>query len=156
MDSDQLEGETDRVVIAQCTDSKRDEPAPAGDIYDESAYFRRQREYAQVRGDLWFIQSAKHGLLDPDKEIAPYDKHAKDIDKPESWAESIADKLQKRVPPGAVVEILGGKDYADPLTPELERRGYDVHEPLRGLGIGKRQSELKTRTQEVSHESLHG
>jgi len=65
-----------RVVIAQCTGSKRDEPAPARDLYDESAYFRRQREYAVARGDVWFIQSAKHGLLAPETEIEPYDKHA--------------------------------------------------------------------------------
>jgi hypothetical protein len=144
------------VVIAQCTGSKRDEPAAARELYDESAYFRRQREYAEARGDVWFIQSAKHGLLGPDERIEPYDKHAKNVEDAEEWAEQIAADLSERVPEAAVVELLGGKDYADPLTPALERRGFDVVEPLRGLGIGKRRSRLKQKTQEVSHASLHG
>lgn len=145
-----------RVVIAQCTASKRTEPAAARDLYDESAYFRRQREYAEARGDTWFIQSAKHGLLDPDETVAPYNKHAKNVDDPDEWAEQIAAELASTTPTDAVVEILGGKAYADPLTPALEARGFDVVEPLRGLGIGKRRSRLKQKTRGVSHAGLHG
>lgn len=156
MPSDSAERGVSHAVVAQCTSSKRDAPAPARDLYDESAYFRRQRGYAEVKGDVWVIQSAKHGLLRPDDRIEPYDKHAKDIDDPEAWAEQIADDLAEAIPEDAVVELLGGKAYADPLTPALERRGFDVIEPLRGLGIGKRRSRLKQKTKEVSHAPLHG
>jgi hypothetical protein len=142
----------ERIIIAQCTASKRDERARAGDIYDESDYFRKQREYARDRGDLWFIQSAKHGLLHPDQKIEPYNQHAKNIDDAEAWAESIADDLEEHAAPGAIIEILGGKDYADPLTPELERRGYEVHEPLRGQGIGTRKASLK----DMANRTLEG
>lgn len=138
------------VVICQCTSAKRDEPAPAGEIYDESAYFRKQRAYAKAVADKWFIQSAEHGLLDPETVIEPYDKRPKDIDDVDAWAESIAVSLGGRVTAGATVEILGGVAYADPLTPELERFGYDVIEPLRGARIGERQRWLGDKAQETT------
>lgn len=147
-DRDEYGEGTPHVVICQCTGDKRDEAAPAGDIYDESDYFVKQRAYADLFGDYWFIQSAKHGLLEPGEVIEPYDKHAKDIDNPEAWAESIADDLESMVPPDSTVDILGGKDYADPLTPELELRAFEVFEPLRGqkYAIRKKTLEAKVNT----------
>lgn len=132
------------VVIVQCTASKRDQPAPARDIYDESTYYRKQRAYAESVADHWYIQSAKHGLLSPEVVIEPYNTHAKDVDAPEKWAEEIATDLAAVTPAKSTVELLGGMAYADPLTPELEARGFDVLEPLRGLGIGERMAELDT------------
>lgn len=134
--------QTYRIVLVQCTNAKRDEPAPARNLYDESNYFVKQREYAEAVADYWFIQSAKHGLLEPDQLVEPYDKHAKDLDDPDKWGEEIASTIEEKFGE-AVVEILGGKRYADPLTPALERRGFDVIEPLRGQGIGTRMSSLK-------------
>jgi len=54
------------------------------------------------------------------------------------------------------LEILGGRSYADPLVPELESLGYDVVEPLCGLGIGERMAKLNELTEEVNHATLHG
>ena len=140
--SEQDDGGVDRVVIAQCTDSKRDGEHAARDLYDESDYFRKQRDYAEAVGDEWYIQSALYGLLHPDDVVDSYDRHAKDIDDADAWAAEIADDLEAAVPGNAVVEVLGGKRYADPLTPELEERGFEVHEPLRGQRIGKRRQSL--------------
>ena len=134
-----------RIVLVQCTGQKRDEEAPARELYDESDYFLKQREYAEAVADEWFIQSALHGLLSPDDVIEPYDVRADDIDDPGEWAEAIANELWARYSTEAVVGILGGKDYADPLTPHLEELGFEVHEPLRGLGIGERKRWLMDR-----------
>lgn len=142
----------DRVVIAQCTDSKRDGTHAARDLYDESLYFQRQREYAEAVADEWFIQSALYGLLHPDDVVDSYDKHAKDVDDAEAWAAEIADELADAIPDTAVVELLGGKAYADPLTPELEARGFEVLEPLRGQRIGTRRKSLK----EMANTKLEG
>lgn len=147
--------DTHHVVVAQCTDSKRDKSSPAGEMYDESRYFRKQRAYART-ADQWFIQSAKHGLLHPETVIEDYDKRPKDIDDVDAWAESIADDIEERVPADAEIELLGGMAYTDPLTPALEVRGFEVHEPLRGQGIGTRQSTLDDMKTEVSHASLLG
>jgi hypothetical protein len=135
--------EPTRVVLVQCTSAKRDEEAAARVLYDESSYFRKQRTYAQT-ADRWFIQSAEHGLVDPDTRLEPYDTRPSDRDDVDAWAEGIAADLVDAVGTNAVVEVLGGKAYADPLTPALEARGVDVLEPLRGQRIGKRQSTLDT------------
>ena len=144
-----------RIVVAQCTGSKRDGTHAARDLYDESTYFRKQRAYAET-ADKWFVQSAKYGLLKPDDPVESYDTHAKELEDPESWAEAIADDLEGEVDKPAVVELLGGKRYADPLTPALEARGFDVVEPFRGLGIGERMAALDTKVTKVSHAPLHG
>lgn len=134
----------ERIVLVQCTDTKRDEPTEAQDLYDPSRYFRRQRAYARFKGDVWYIQSAEHGLLHPDQVIPDYNTRPRDLEDPTQWAEDIAKALAAlHSPPDTVVEVLGGKAYADPLTPALEQRGFDVLEPLRGLKIGERESQLE-------------
>lgn len=131
------------VVLVQCTAAKRSGVHPARRLYDESTYFRKQRNYAEAVADAWYVQSAKYGLVHPDTSIQTYDQHAGDLEDPEGWARDIADKLEHYHPPEATVAILGGADYADPLTPELEARGFDVTEPLRGQGIGTRMASLE-------------
>lgn len=135
--------ENEYIVLVQCTAAKRSGVHPARRLYDESTYFRKQRAYAEAVADAWYIQSAEYGLVHPDTSIQTYDQHAGDLEDSDGWARDIADKLQHYHPPEATVAILGGADYADPVTPELERRGYDVAEPLRGQPIGKRMASLE-------------
>lgn len=135
-----------KVVLVQCTKSKRGGEHAARDLYDTSDYFVKQREYAEAAADHWFVQSAEYGLLHPDDAVESYDTHAKDVADVDAWAEGIADTLTEQVPTDATVEILGGAAYADPLTPELERRGFEVLEPLRGQGIGTRKRSLMDMT----------
>jgi hypothetical protein len=139
---------SERIIIAQCTNQKRDGEHCAGDLYDESALFRKQETYADVAGDQWFIQSAEYGLLRPTDVIESYDTHAKDLSQPEQWAANIASEVTEYATAPATVELLGGAAYADPLTPELEARGFEVLEPLRGLGIGERMAKLEELRQE--------
>ena len=127
-------------MLAQCTGQKRGEIAPAKWLYDESDYFVKQRRYART-ADEWYIQSAEHGLVEPEQVLEPYNTHAKDLDEPNQWAKEIAVDLSEKHG-CATVEILGGRVYADPLRPELEARGFRVLEPLDGLGIGERKAEL--------------
>jgi hypothetical protein len=61
-----------RVTLIQCTDSKHDEPSKAKNLYTESSYFRAMRSWAKARGNGWYILSAKHGLLPPERKIEPY------------------------------------------------------------------------------------
>lgn len=131
-----------RIVIASCTKRKRDELSPARLLYSPSAYFRKQRAYAEAVGDEWWIQSAEHGLVHPDDEIGPYDTRADQLDDLDGWAKTIATELWARRSTEATIELLGGAAYTDPLTPHLEERGFEVHEPLRGLAIGKRMQKL--------------
>jgi hypothetical protein len=106
-------------------------------LYDESAYFRKMRAWAESRGDRWYILSAKHGLLSPEEPIAPYDERGLS----EEQAEQIAFELDER----AInrVYVCAGRDYLDNLTPALEAVWIDVIDPFAGLGIGERMSKLE-------------
>jgi len=125
------------ITLIQCTNSKRDHAAPAQKLYDQSTYFNKMRAWAEYRGAPWFILSAKHGLLNPETVIEPYDERGIS----ESQAIEIADKLaDMRVD---VVNITAGMDYTDALVPELEQRGIDVINHFAGQRIGERKRSLK-------------
>lgn len=146
---------SNRVVLVQCTNSKRDGTHRAANLYDTSTYFRKQRRYARAVADRWFIQSAEYGLVAPDAVVESYDTHAGALEEPRAWARQIAAELSSRVGRGRV-ELLGGSDYADPLRPELKARAFDVAEPLAGKKIGDRMKWLDGRVEEVLNASLHG
>ena len=146
---------SEKVVLVQCTNSKRDGRHKAADLYDESPYFRKQRRFARAVGDRWFIQSAKYGLVAPQNVVESYNTHASDLSDSVAWARRIAADLSNRVGRGEVI-LLGGTDYADPLEPELSRRGFEVSLPLTGKGIGERMSWLDNRSEEVLNATLHG
>jgi len=126
---------TDATLI-QCTNTKRDHEAPARMLYDESAYFRKMRAWAESRQGQWYILSAKHGLLSPDEPIAPYDERGLS----EEQAEQIAFELDERAI--SRVYVCAGRDYLDALTPALEEVYIDVVDPFGGLQIGERLSKL--------------
>ena len=131
-----------RVTLTQCTNTKRAGRHKAKDLYDESTYYCIMREWARSTGNPWFILSAKHGLLDPMREIEDYNEVGLSVEQCEQIATELSDK--------GVTEVLitAGKKYTDPLTPELERLGIDVIEVCRGMMIGERMSELKKRTKD--------
>jgi len=130
-----------RITLIQCTNTKRSGVHKAKNLYDESNYFRIMRAWARSVGNPWYILSAKHGFVPPSQRIADYDERGLSVQQ----AKEIATKLDN----AGVTEVLitAGKDYTDPLTPELERVGIDVIEVCRGKRIGERMAELKERTQ---------
>lgn len=137
-----------KITLIQCTDSKRPEPAAAKDLYDESKLFRKMRAYAEAKDCPWAILSAKHGLLRPDTHIEPYDAYGLS----EKQAIEIASVLSDDGVTSA--EIIAGKSYTNPLTPELESKGIDVVETCRGMGIGEREQRLVTLTRKLENSTL--
>jgi len=136
------------MILIQCTKTKKDEPVPARELYEPSRYFRAMRDYAKATGDLWFILSAEHGLIDPDTVLEPYDAFGLSENQARDIAEEVA------TGPDNYVEVIGGKKYTNPLTPELEARGIEVVEVARGQRIGKRIETLKQKTRELQNKSL--
>ncbi len=125
------------LVLVGCTKRKRDEPARARDLYDESPLFRRRRRVARESGKRWAILSAEHGLVDPDERLEPYDTHISDVETT-PWATRVLARLSRQLDDGDRVLILaGGRDYVDPLVPWLENWGCSVETPLRSLPPGK-------------------
>ena len=129
-----------RVTLIQCTNTKRTGRHKAKDLYDESNYFCIMREWARSTENPWYILSAKHGLVEPLQRLTDYNERGLSVDQCKEIAETLDN--------AGVTEVLitAGKDYTDPLTPELERLGIDVIEVCREMRIGERMRELKERT----------
>jgi len=135
------------VILVQCVNSKRDTEAPAKDLYD-STYFDVMRRYTEATQDNWRILSAKHGLIHPETKVEPYDEFGLSDKQAASIATTLANTGINHV------EIIAGKKYTNPLTPELEQHGIDVSEVCRGMRIGERVKWLQDKCRELENHTL--
>jgi hypothetical protein len=156
-----------RVALVACSGTKLAEPAPARDLY-RGDLFRKSRAWAEANADRWYILSALHYVLHPDKEIEPYEqKMATQVDVVRGWASVVDGRLRtsnalftgtsfhgqyqspKEIGLGAWVmaggnvhiTMLAGAAYCDPLVPTLETWAT-VDRPLAGMGIGEQKAAL--------------
>jgi hypothetical protein len=129
------------LILIACVKQKLDHPAPARDLYT-SDLFRKEREYAARSGVPWFVLSAKHGLVDPDEQLEPYDLHLAKTPAAyrDSWGARVVLQLEGLESPldGKVIELHAGAAYADAIRDRLAGRGAQVREPLQGLQLGPR------------------
>ena len=130
-----------RIGLVGCVKGKRSSPAPARDLYT-SPLFLKRRAFVEPTCDRWFILSAKHGLVDPDEILAPYDEtltHASE-ERRRAWSRQVLADLEQALPDLHDVhfEIHAGSAYFDHgLEDGLRRRGATVEAPTRGLAIGR-------------------
>ncbi len=123
-----------RVVLIGSSGETAAAPVPVADLF-LSAGFAHAREHAVCSGRPWFVLSAKHGLLEPDDVVAPYDLELGDASTAyrSAWGEWVAAQLGERVQLlGATVEVYGGVGFAQPLRQPLARRGAALELPLPG------------------------
>lgn len=137
------------IVLVACGAAKQPRGSAARDLYT-STWFKLARAYAETHGDQWFIMSAKHGLIKPYHWIKSYDKTLPaSLQEREAWAIDVADLVEQWAhgsPAQTTVILLGGKRYRHPLTGWLRFKGYEVEQPLAGMGIGQQQAWLKANT----------
>jgi len=149
---------TQRYAIVGCGKAKKDEPAPAKELYT-STYFEKKREFAEVFARRWWVLRAEHGLVEPDTVLDPYDTTVGDLDDRERYEirRDVRDTL-KRVFDGVVnarVEVLAGQDYVDLVGPVLDgeeflNRGIVPKYPLYGFGgIGEQMAWMNSEVKEV-------
>lgn len=133
-----------KIAFVSCVSKKADQPQPARDLYI-SDWFKKASRYAEKTSDQWYILSAKHGILEPDKEIAPYEKTLNDmgVDQRRSWAADVARQLEEVLQAGDQVILLAGQRYREFLLEPLRILGCDVKIPMRGMRIGEQLSWLK-------------
>ena len=135
------EGALKKLILVGCVKSKRRTPSAAKDLY-ESPLWRSRRAYAERSGVDWYILSARHGLLDPEKMTAPYNLALNDLSASErrAWSKRVLDELSAKVPTfrGVIIEIHAGKAYAAfGLEDGLRKAGAQVRRPLAHVpGIG--------------------
>ena len=133
-----------KVCLVACASAKMATKAPAQDLYT-SALFQKARAYATSRFDEWYILSAKHGLLLPNQEIAPYDKTLNNMPKKArlEWADCVFRAILSNVGRKAVLAFVAGERYRADLITRLANEGYAIRVPLEGLSIGMQLSWLK-------------
>ncbi len=61
------------LCLVSCVATKLTQVALAKDLYI-SDWFIKARRVVEMEGWRWFVLSAKHGLLDPEEPVAPYEK----------------------------------------------------------------------------------
>jgi hypothetical protein len=117
------------VGLLSCTRRKKAHMCEAGELYSESDNFRWYHDYARRNYDLYFIISARHGLVTADQILNPYDRNLADFTDEEkrAWARFIAANLR--------LEGVSTEDqimlHADPLYTEyirtiLRASGYHI------------------------------
>jgi hypothetical protein len=128
-----------RVILLGCVKLKVDHRAASKDLY-RSPLWKGRRAYAEAGGHPWMILSARHGLVDPEQPLAPYDLALTDLDSraQRAWGERVADALERRFGDltGAVFEIHAGDAYRRAVEPGVLARGGRLEAPLRGLPLG--------------------
>nr|WP_145401728.1 DUF6884 domain-containing protein [Paenibacillus xylanexedens] len=128
------------IALIGCAKNKLNTKSKSKDIYTGDL-FKKSKTHVEKHHDGFFILSALHGLLEPEKEIEPYDYTLNDLTKKqiEEWSESVHKQLLSAIKEGENVElfIYAGDKYRKFLLPLLEKSGFKVSVPLKGLGIGQ-------------------
>jgi hypothetical protein len=143
-----------RVGLVACVATKAKEPSPARDLY-VSPLFRGRRRYVERSCERWFILSARHGLLEPERLLEPYDDALGDI--PTSarrrWSEQVLANIQQRVGrlQDHIFEVHAGADYRNfGLVSGLQAAGARVEIPAEGLRQGEQLAFYNSASARVS------
>jgi cytoplasmic iron level regulating protein YaaA (DUF328/UPF0246 family) len=123
------------IAIVQCGKAKLAYPAPAQVLYT-GGIFRALRPIAERQAERWYILSAKHGLLQPSRVIAPYDvKMPTEPDR--EWVEThVLRPLREWEPKVREILALCSERYCGVWVDEMRARGIIVETPIRGLTLG--------------------
>ncbi len=134
----------EKICLVACVSRKQSHTAPAEDLY-VSPLFKGARVLAKTRFDRWYILSAKYGLLEPDREIQPYNQTLNKMPRKErlDWANLVLGQLINCTRQTDILAFIAGDRYRQFLIPELLKNGYKIEVPLEGLSIGKQLSWFK-------------
>lgn len=126
-----------RIALVGCAKEKRSAPVPARVLY-RSSLFGLAVQFAEATCDRFFILSALHALVEPERVLAPYDLTLDQVRDRAAWGRDVAEALRRAVPPDATLVLLAGEAYGA-FRPFVPNR---VETPLAGLGIGQRRAWL--------------
>lgn len=134
------------VALISCVSKKQSKLSPAEELYT-SLWFCKAKAYVEQQRLNWYILSAKHGLLNKDEIIQPYNQTLKDMPVKErkKWANQIVVQIQREIHSETTIQIFAGISYRKYLVPKLEDAGYIIEVPLINLGIGQQLAWFKSR-----------
>lgn len=137
------------VALISCTKLKQNYKCRADEMYLPSTLFSKAKTYITKQDyDMWFILSAKYGLLLPSEIIDPYDLTLNNMKSKEinEWSNRVYNKLMEYKI--NQVDFYAGEKYRKYLIPLLEQNNVICNIPLKGLGIGQ-QLQFYTKQLEV-------
>jgi hypothetical protein len=126
------------LVLVSCVKQKRSTPAPAKDLYT-STFFRLARRLVERHNADWLILSAKFGLLDPSREVEPYEQtlNSMPVTQRRAWAEKALVELLPLAQRHDRVVFLAGQKYREFLIPALRHEEIRCEEPMAHLRQGE-------------------
>jgi hypothetical protein len=134
------------VYLISCVSKKLPTPAQAKDLYT-SDWFLKARHYVERTSSPWFILSAEHGLVPPDRILAPYERtlNAMGMLDRQAWAAQVKAQMEMSMslPDADRIVVLAGLRYREFLIDYLRQRARTVEVPMEGLSIGRQLRYLK-------------
>lgn len=134
-----------KIVLISCVSKKLPYRAKARDLY-VSTLFKLNLKYANsLNPDEIYVLSAKHGLLELEREIEPYEQTLNNMRTTEirAWANNVLQQLRSVASlEEAEFIFLAGDKYRKYLLPHLKNAVV----PLEGLRIGEQLQRLKELT----------
>jgi hypothetical protein len=126
-------------ALISCSKSKGGHSDLARNMY-VSPLYRKSVMVAEGWGLSFSILSAKHGLLDPDEVIEPYDLTLKGASKQfkSEWARRVYAQIKSSIDPKKQLIVLAGDDYYAPLVEAGADHLMNFFAPMRGLSLGNR------------------
>ncbi len=126
------------LALISCTKAKLSKPAPARDLYSSPA-FQMKCLLAERAGASWVVLSAKHGILQPDDVVEPYDETltAMGVAARKAWARNVLPTLIPLALEAGHVVCLAGQRYIEFLVQPMTGAGVSVSQPLKGLRQGE-------------------
>lgn len=135
------------VALVACAKTKRAVRCAARELYC-STLFKAAAAYAEECADLWFVLSARHGLLRADQLVSPYEETltAKRAHERTAWAQRVARQIEMSgaIEPSDTVVWLAGNAYSKRLSGLLAARRQRF--PLRGMRLGEQAHWLHAHT----------
>ena len=131
-----------RIVLISCVSKKRKLPSMAKDMYVSPLFIGAYRYARKLEADKVFILSAKHGLLEEEDWISPYDEtlNTKPVSEVKEWASKVLCSLsEKSSLQDDEYIFLAGERYRKYLLDNIKHCSI----PLKGLSIGKQLSFYK-------------
>ena len=132
------------IVLISCVGKKKAVKCKAKDLYDSTWFHYGWRYVQSLNPDKIFILSAKHGLVNPNTLIGPYQEtlNTKGDKEIQRWAAVVLKALNHKTHlKNDKFVILAGEQYRRHLVSSISH--YKI--PMDGLRIGEQLAWLKQR-----------
>jgi hypothetical protein len=140
-----------RIALVSCGSAKVSFKTEARYLY-KSPLFQNSIYVANAIADEVFILSALYGLVRQDAILEPYNLSLKSFDKAQSaqWGADIVKRLSRLRSEPLEAIMFAGSSYVDPIIGSVLTSKISLKDPLKGLPLGARGSQIR-RMKKIVH-----